>query len=63
MNSYLYTLCDDDGFTVLEIRSAFTILEYEAYFNKYIRPMLPTISQTYGKSVYLDTRNQGENHG
>jgi hypothetical protein len=57
MNSYLYTLCDDDGFTVLEIRSAFTNIEYDDYFDKYIRPMLSTMSQTYGKSVYLDNRN------
>ena len=54
MNSYFYTLCDREGDTMLEIRSAFTVLQYDDYFDKYIRPLLPTMSQIHGKAIYLD---------
>ena len=54
MNSYFYTLCDREGDTMLEIRSPFTVLQYDDYFDKYIRPLLPTMSQIHGKAIYLD---------
>lgn len=56
MNSYLYTLCDSNGYVLLEIRSPFTVLDYEAYYAKYIQPLLPTLTDLHGTKAYLDTR-------
>lgn len=53
MNSYFYSLVDGDGTIMLEVRSPFTVLDYEAYFDKYLRPLLPTMSEIHGKAIYL----------
>lgn len=53
MEKYIYILCDGEGFGVLDIESGFTNLSYDAYFRKHIVPILPALSESHGKRVYL----------
>ena len=53
MEKYIYELCDDEGYAVLDIVSGFTNLSHDAYFQKHIVPMLPALSASQGKRVYL----------
>tara|TARA_R110000803_G_scaffold22480_2_gene55926 strand:- start:358 stop:543 length:186 start_codon:yes stop_codon:yes gene_type:complete len=58
MNKYTYELCDGAGYAVLDIESGFTNLSYDAYFQKYVVPMLPALSESYGERVYLYSENK-----
>ena len=53
MEKYTYELCDGNGYAVLDIESGFTSLSYDAYFQKYIVPMLPALTASHGERVYL----------
>lgn len=53
---HVYELCDSDGVLVLEICSAYTLLDYEEYYLKHINPLMPVFSATHGTTIYLDNR-------
>ena len=45
MNRYIYNISDDEGYTLLEILSPWTLKkDDEAYFDKHIRALLPAIA-------------------
>ena len=56
MNNFEYDLVTDDGHHVMTIQSSFTNLDREMYFHKYIRNMLPALSETEGEPVMWDVR-------
>ena len=53
---HVYELCDSDGILVLEIHSAYTLLEHEEYYIKHIKPLMPVLSATHGTTIYFDNR-------
>jgi len=53
---HVYELCDSDGILVLEIYSAYTLLDYEEYYLKHLTPLMPVLSATHGTQIYLDNR-------
>ena len=53
MNKYIYSLCDGNGYAVLDIESGFTNLSYDAYSQKHIVPMLTALSVSHGEQVYI----------
>lgn len=55
MDKHIYELCDGEGYAVLDIVSGCTNLDYDAYFQKHIVPMLPALSTSHGTRVYLAT--------
>ena len=56
MNNFEYDLVTDSGHHVMTIQSSFTNLDKEAYFNRYVRHMLPALSETEGEAIMWDVR-------
>ena len=56
MNSYLYELCDNEGYSVLDIITGFTKLTYAEYYKKHIVPLLSELSATHNKQILVDAR-------
>ena len=53
---HVYELCDSEGVLVLKICSAYTLLDYEGYYLKHIKPIIPVLSATHGTTIDLDNR-------
>ena len=53
---HVYELCDSEGVLVLKVCSAYTLLDYEEYYLKHIKPLMPVLSATHETQIYLDNR-------
>ena len=51
MQQFIYTICDDEGYTLLEVRSALTMRDEQVYFDDHIRPLLPTIALSHNRDI------------
>ena len=56
MNSYLYELCDNEGYSVLDVITGFTTLTYDEYYKKHIVSLLSELSATHNKQILVDAR-------
>lgn len=54
MYDYVYKIVDEDGYSLVDIKSAGTNLSYDEYFEKNISPLLPVIAKSHGEGrAYL----------
>jgi len=51
MQQFIYTICDDEGYTLLEVRSALTMRDEQVYFDDHIRPLLPAIARSHNRDI------------
>tara|TARA_R110000787_G_scaffold49639_1_gene118928 strand:- start:58 stop:309 length:252 start_codon:yes stop_codon:yes gene_type:complete len=59
MEKFIYTICDDEGYTLLEILSPCTSGGRQRYFDDYVRPLLPAIALSHNRpDAYWDCRGR-----
>lgn len=57
MYNYVYQIIAEDGYCLLDIKSAGTNLSYDEYLEKHISPLLPVIAKSHGEErayVYVE---------
>lgn len=52
MDKHYYDIVTEDGSIVLSITSSFTNLDFDAYAQRHIVPLLASISATEGERVF-----------
>ena len=60
MEKFMYTICDDEGYTLLEILSAPTTRGEQVYFDDHVRPLLPAIALSHNRNAFWDCRGRYE---
>jgi hypothetical protein len=58
MEKFMYTICDDEGYTLLEILSAPTTRGEQVYFDDHVRPLLPAIALSHNRDAFWDRTGQ-----